>query len=110
MATTEDGGKQKILTEVPESLKRLVIIIVKTFYGLEPYIVVDYIQRHVIIKEEKLRDLVKIDLKMLRTFITTLKVCFPQLGIQDVPKDRTFAFFQKIFFTNRMKIPLIGDF
>ena len=63
MATTEDGGgKQKILTEVPESLKRLVIIIVKTFYGLEPYIVVDYIQRHVIIKEEKLRSIQAADI------------------------------------------------
>lgn len=71
---TED--KSLFITEIPETLRRLVLILVKTFYGLENYIIIDYIQRKTIIKEEALRDLLKIDIKYLRQLILPLKVCF----------------------------------
>lgn len=64
------------LQVVPESLKSFVLTIAKTFYGPECYVVADYIQRNVCVKEEKLRQLLKFDPKSLKPFLTALKVSF----------------------------------
>lgn len=71
-----DADKQQFVTEVPEMLKKLLLFLVKTFYGLEHSVVADYIQRKTIVKEDAIRDLLKIDLKYLRQLILPLKVCF----------------------------------
>lgn len=44
---------------------------VKTFYGKEHYIVLDYVQRNKCIKEDDLRQLIKFDQRFLRTVIFT---------------------------------------
>nr|CDP96847.1 Bm7497, isoform a [Brugia malayi] len=47
---------------------------VKTFYGREHYIVLDYVQRNKCIKEDDLRQLIKFDQRFLRTVLMQLKV------------------------------------
>lgn len=64
----------ELVYEVPESLKNLTLKLIKTFYGIEHYVITDYIQSNVIIKEENLRDLLKLDQRTLRLFLQTLKV------------------------------------
>ena len=72
---TTAAAKQPVLTEVPENLQRLLLTLVKTFYSLEHYVVFYHIMKRVILKEEELRDVCKIDLRQLRKFMVTLKVC-----------------------------------
>uniref|UniRef100_A0A1I7VJ88 HTH TFE/IIEalpha-type domain-containing protein n=1 Tax=Loa loa TaxID=7209 RepID=A0A1I7VJ88_LOALO len=47
---------------------------VKTFYGKEHYIVLDYVRRNKCIKEDDLRHLIKFDQRFLRTVLMQLKV------------------------------------
>uniref|UniRef100_A0A915DXP2 HTH TFE/IIEalpha-type domain-containing protein n=1 Tax=Ditylenchus dipsaci TaxID=166011 RepID=A0A915DXP2_9BILA len=69
------GGQQQVITtEVPEILKRLTLLIVKSFYSKEHCVVADYIQRNVCVKEDKLREFLKVDQKYLRQLLITLKV------------------------------------
>jgi len=63
-----------VLTEVPEDLEHLLLTLVKTFYGPECYTVFNYIQKKVILKDEELRDICKIDMRQLKKFLVTLKV------------------------------------
>ncbi|KAL3110207.1 hypothetical protein niasHT_015810 [Heterodera trifolii] len=75
MSANKTGKEDKrVLTEIPENLKYLVILLVKNFYGPEYYVLCEYIQKRVIIKEDELRDLCKIDQRQLRKFLITLKV------------------------------------
>ena len=64
----------QVLTEVPPSLQQLLLTLVKIFYGIECYIIFYYIQKKVILKEEELRQVCKIDQRQLRKFLVTLKV------------------------------------
>lgn len=64
----------EVVSEVPESLKRLTLKLIKIFYGIEHYVITDYIQTNVCIKEEKLRDLLKLDQRTLRLILQILKV------------------------------------
>jgi hypothetical protein len=63
-----------VVSEVPETLRRLVLVLTKTFYGLNHYVVMDYIQRNVCIKEGRLGDILKFDQKVLRQLLIALKV------------------------------------
>ena len=63
-----------VLTEVPETLKKLTLYLAEIFYSLEHYVLVYYIQRNVIMKEEQIRDICKIDQRHLRQLMLTLKV------------------------------------
>lgn len=79
--TAADGSRkqqptQPVLTEPPETLQRLLLTLVKTFYSLEQYVVFDYIMKKVILREDELRDVCRIDVKQLRNFLKTLKVRF----------------------------------
>jgi transcription initiation factor TFIIE subunit alpha len=62
-----------ILTEVPESLKRLARYIVRAFYGAEHAIIIDLLVRNPCMKEDDLLELLKFDRKQLRSSINTLK-------------------------------------
>lgn len=73
-ANDSNKSQQPVLTEIPEHLERLLLTLVKTFYGLDCYVVFAYIQKKVILKEEELRDICRIDLRQLRKFLVTLKV------------------------------------
>jgi transcription initiation factor IIE alpha subunit len=64
-----------VVNEVPETLKRLVLLLSKVFYGQHHYVVMDYLQRNVCLKEERLRDILKMETRFLRQLLVTLKVC-----------------------------------
>lgn len=70
----EEHPKQTFVTEVPEILRKLTLFLVKVFYGLDSFVVLDYIQRKTIVKEEYIRDTLKVDQKYLRQILTPLKV------------------------------------
>jgi len=62
-----------VLTEVPASLKLLVRIIMRCFYGDEHAIVMDKLIHHPCIKEDDLLELLRFERKQLRAVITTLR-------------------------------------
>ncbi|CAD5218770.1 unnamed protein product [Bursaphelenchus okinawaensis] len=70
-----DGGEgSTIITEIPENLKNLCLLLTKTFYTLPHYVVLDYVQKLGCVKEDRLRDILKLEPKTLRGLIVTLKV------------------------------------
>ena len=70
-SSTQNGARMEV---VPDYLKNFILTITKTFYGPECYVVADYIQRNVCVKEEKLRQFLKFDPKSLKPFLAALKV------------------------------------
>ena len=62
-----------VLTEVPTSLKLLVSIIMRCFYGDEHAVVMDKLIHHPCIKEDDLLELLRFERKQLRAVITTLR-------------------------------------
>jgi len=63
----------EVLTEVPETLKRLVRYIVRGFYDTEHALIIDLLVHHPCIREEDLMDLLKFEQKQLRTVMNTLR-------------------------------------
>ncbi|KAK3593203.1 hypothetical protein CHS0354_002730 [Potamilus streckersoni] len=63
----------EVLKEVPESLKRLVRLIVRGFYTPEHAIVIDMLVRNPCMKEEDLLELLKFEQKQLRAIVNSLK-------------------------------------
>lgn len=74
MDTEKSNLNTQVLTEVPITLQQLLLTLVKIFYGIECYVIFCYIQKKIILKEEELRQVVKIDQRQLRKFLVTLKV------------------------------------
>ncbi|XP_029658410.1 general transcription factor IIE subunit 1 [Octopus sinensis] len=64
----------ELLHEVPESLKRLVRLIVRGFYSIEHAIILDLLVRHPCMKEDDIIDLLKFERKQLRSMLNTLKM------------------------------------
>lgn len=62
-----------MLTEVPQSMKRLVRLVARGFYSIEHALVIDMLVRHPCIKEDDMLELLKFDRKQLRSVINTLK-------------------------------------
>lgn len=60
--------------EVPNSLKRLVRLVMRGFYGIEHVLVMDILIRKPCMKEEDLSDLLKFEKKQLSRVIAQLKV------------------------------------
>lgn len=63
-----------VVSEVPETLKNLCLLLTKKFYGTNHYVLLDYVQRLGCVKEDRLRDVLKMDPRHMRTLIVTLKV------------------------------------
>ncbi|CAK5031050.1 unnamed protein product [Meloidogyne enterolobii] len=74
MDTEKSNQQNQLLTEVPPTLQQLLLTLVKIFYGIECYVIFCYIQKKIILKEEELRQVCKIDQRQLRKFLVTLKV------------------------------------
>ena len=68
-ATTEP----EVLTEVPETLKRLVRYIVRGFYSMPHALAIDLLVHHPCIKEDDMLELLMFDRKQLRSIVNTLK-------------------------------------
>ena len=65
--------EQEIHTEVPQSMKRLIRLITRGFYGNEHAIVIDMLCRNPCMKEDDMIELLKFDRKQLRSALNTLK-------------------------------------
>ncbi|KAL4233872.1 General transcription factor IIE subunit 1 [Mactra antiquata] len=63
----------EILTEVPQSMKRLIRLIARGFYSTEHALVIDMLVRNPCMKEDDMLELLKFDRKQLRAVINTLK-------------------------------------
>lgn len=63
-----------VLTEVPQSMKRLVRLVARGFYSIEHALVIDMLVRNPCMKEDDMLELLKFDRKQLRAVINTLKI------------------------------------
>ncbi|CAB3361909.1 Hypothetical predicted protein [Cloeon dipterum] len=64
---------EKLVTEVPSSLKQLARLIVRGFYNIEDALIIDMLVRNPCMKEDDICELLKFERKMLRSRISTLK-------------------------------------
>ncbi len=73
MSSKTTLNEPELLTEVPETLKRLVRYIARGFYSMEHAIIIDMLVHHPCIKEDDLCELIKFERKPLRALVNTLK-------------------------------------
>lgn len=66
-------SEERLVTEVPSSLKQLARLVVRGFYCLEDALIVDMLVRNPCMKEDDICELLKFERKMLRARISTLK-------------------------------------
>lgn len=64
---------ERLVTEIPSSLKQLARLVVRGFYSIEDALIVDMLVRNPCMKEDDLCELLKFERKMLRARIATLK-------------------------------------
>ncbi|XP_049865936.1 general transcription factor IIE subunit 1 [Pectinophora gossypiella] len=65
--------EERLVTEVPSSLKHLARLVVRGFYTIEDALIVDMLVRNPCMKEDDICELLKFERKMLRARIATLK-------------------------------------
>ncbi|PSN30913.1 General transcription factor IIE subunit 1 [Blattella germanica] len=66
-------GEERLVTEVPSSLKQLARLVVRGFYTIEDALIVDMLVRNPCMKEDDICELLKFERKMLRGRISTLR-------------------------------------
>lgn len=64
---------ERLVTEVPSSLKQLARLVVRGFYTIEDSLIIDMLVRNPCMKEDDICELLKFERKMLRARIATLK-------------------------------------
>ncbi|XP_043263453.1 general transcription factor IIE subunit 1 [Colletes gigas] len=67
------SGEERLVTEVPSSLKQLARLVVRGFYTIEDALIVDMLVRNPCMKEDDICELLKFERKMLRARISTLR-------------------------------------
>ncbi|KAK7872034.1 hypothetical protein R5R35_004545 [Gryllus longicercus] len=65
--------EERLVTEVPSSLKQLARLVVRGFYTIEDALIVDMLVRNPCMKEDDICELLKFERKMLRARIATLR-------------------------------------
>ncbi|CAH1115606.1 unnamed protein product [Psylliodes chrysocephalus] len=65
--------EEKLVTEVPSSLKQLARLVVRGFYSIEDALIIDMLVRNPCMKEDDVCELLRFEKKMLRARISTLK-------------------------------------
>ncbi|KAF7283481.1 transcription factor IIEalpha [Rhynchophorus ferrugineus] len=65
--------EERLVTEVPSSLKQLARLVVRGFYSIEDALIVDMLVRNPCMKEDDICELLKFEKKMLRARIAVLK-------------------------------------
>ncbi|XP_012056465.1 PREDICTED: general transcription factor IIE subunit 1 [Atta cephalotes] len=65
--------EERLVTEVPSSLKKLARLVVRGFYSIEDALIVDMLVRNPCMKEDDICELLKFERKMLRARISTLR-------------------------------------
>lgn len=69
----EQRDQQRLLTEIPSSLKQLARLVVRGFYTIEDALIVDMLVRNPCMKEDDICELLKFERKQLRARISILK-------------------------------------
>ncbi|KAE8750759.1 hypothetical protein FOCC_FOCC002469 [Frankliniella occidentalis] len=64
---------ERLVTEVPSSLKQLARLVVRGFYSIEDSLMVDMLVRNPCMKEDDICELLRFERKMLRARIATLR-------------------------------------
>ncbi|XP_022914320.1 general transcription factor IIE subunit 1 [Onthophagus taurus] len=64
---------EKLVTEIPSSLKQLARLVVRGFYTIEDALIIDMLVRNPCMKEDDICELLKFERKMLRARIAILK-------------------------------------
>ncbi|XP_032671019.1 general transcription factor IIE subunit 1 [Odontomachus brunneus] len=67
------SAEERLVTEVPSSLKQLARLVVRGFYTIEDALIVDMLVRNPCMKEDDICELLKFERKMLRARISTLR-------------------------------------
>ncbi|XP_011872982.1 PREDICTED: general transcription factor IIE subunit 1 [Vollenhovia emeryi] len=67
------SAEERLVTEVPSSLKKLARLVVRGFYTIEDVLIVDMLVRNPCMKEDDICELLKFEKKMLRARISTLR-------------------------------------
>ncbi|XP_015437639.1 PREDICTED: general transcription factor IIE subunit 1 [Dufourea novaeangliae] len=67
------SSEERLVTEVPSSLKQLARLVVRGFYTIEDALIVDMLVRNPCMKEDDICELLKFERKMLRARISTLR-------------------------------------
>lgn len=65
--------EERLVTEIPSSLKQLARLVVRGFYSIEDALIIDMLVRNPCMKEDDICELLKFERKMLRARIATLK-------------------------------------
>lgn len=65
--------EERLVTEVPSSLKQLARLVVRGFYTIEDALIIDMLVRNPCMKEDDICELLKFERKMLRARIAILK-------------------------------------
>lgn len=63
----------RVLTQVPDALKKLIKYVMRGFYRIEEAVIMDLLMHHPCIKEDDLAELIQFDLKQLRGYMNALK-------------------------------------
>nr|CAD7398202.1 unnamed protein product [Timema poppensis] len=66
-------SEERLVTEVPSSLKQLARLVVRGFYTIEDALIVDMLVRNPCMKEDDICELLKFERKMLRSRIAILR-------------------------------------
>lgn len=66
-------SEERLVTEVPSSLKQLARLVVRGFYTIEDSLMVDMLVRNPCMKEDDICELLRFERKMLRARIATLR-------------------------------------
>lgn len=66
-------GEERLVTEVPDSLKKLARKVVRGFYTIEDALIIDLLVRNPCMKEDDICELLKFERKMLRARIAILR-------------------------------------
>lgn len=67
------SSEEKLVTEVPSSLKQLARLVVRGFYAIEDALIVDMLIRNPCMKEADICDLLRFDVRTFRAKIATLR-------------------------------------
>lgn len=65
--------EERLVTEVPSSLKQLARLVVRGFYTIEDALIIDMLVRNPCMKEDDICELLRFERKQLRARISTLR-------------------------------------
>lgn len=71
--TSHKMSDERLVTEVPSSLKQLARLVVRGFYSIEDSLMVDMLVRNPCMKEDDICELLRFERKMLRARIASLR-------------------------------------